>query len=161
MQNHLQTQRQLLFDLTANYLEPLPDVFSRLAYLAGLRHPATGKYTHDRLAMVYAPAQIDQVLAKCHEELFERLLEMPLSGQEKDLRKFLNSLPGTFEDNVRKYRNGAEEWVQGSLRNIARPTTLPTTSASSGVRQASGAQRESVCGCMIRRDLSFWNQPQR
>ena len=111
MQNHLQTQRQLLFDLTANYLEPLPDVFSRLAYLAGLRHPATGKYTHDRLAMVYAPAQIDQVLAKCHEELFERLLEMPLSTQERDLRKFLNSLPGTFEDNVRKYRNGADEWV--------------------------------------------------
>ena len=111
MQNHLQTQRQLLFDLTANYLEPLTDVFSRLAYLAGLRHSATGKYIHDRLAMVYAPAQIDQVLAKCHEELFERLLEMPLSAQEKDLRKFLNSLPGTFEDNVRKYRNGAEEWV--------------------------------------------------
>ena len=111
MLNELQTQRQLLFDLTANYLEPLPDVFSRLAYVAGLRHSSTGTYVHDRLATVYASAQIDQVLAKCHEELFERLLEMPLAGQEKDLRKYLNSLPGSFEENVRKRKDGADEWI--------------------------------------------------
>jgi len=111
MLNQLQTRRQLLFDLTANYLEPLPEVFSRLAYVAGLRHTSTGKYAHDRLATVYAPAQIDQVLAKCHEELFERLLEMPLSGQEKDLRKYLSSLPGTLEENVRKYKTVAVAWI--------------------------------------------------
>jgi hypothetical protein len=111
MLNHLQTQRQLLFDLTANYLEPLPGIFSRLAYIARLRRGSTGKYVHDHLATVYPPPQIDEVLTKCHEELFERLLEMPLSGQEKDLRKFLNSLPGTLEDNARKCGNDAEEWV--------------------------------------------------
>lgn len=111
MLNHLQTQRQLLFDLTAHYLEPLPDIFSRLAYVSGLRNSSTGKYAHDRLATVYAPAQIDQVLAKCHEELFERLLEMSLSKQERDLRKYVNSLPGVFDENVRKLQNGAAEWI--------------------------------------------------
>jgi hypothetical protein len=111
MLNHLQTRRQLLFDLTANYLEPLPEVFSRLAYVAGLRQTPTGKYTHDRLATVYAQAQIDEVLAKCHEELFERLLEMPLSAQEKGLRKYLSSLPGAFEENVRRYKKVAVEWI--------------------------------------------------
>ena len=111
MLNHLQTQRQLLFDLTANYLEPLPGVFSRLAYMAGLRESATRKYVHDRLAAIYAPAQIDEVAARCHEELFERLLEMSLSGQEKDLRVYLNGLEGEFKANVRKCKNTAEEWI--------------------------------------------------
>ena len=111
MLNNLQTQRQLLFDLTANYLEPLPEVFSRLAYIAGLRNTSTGKYVHERLEAVYAPAQIDQVLAKCHEELFERLLEMPLSGQERDLRKYLNPLAGSFEDNVRQCKRVAMAWI--------------------------------------------------
>ena len=111
MLNHLQTQRQLLFDLIANYLEPLADSFSRLAYVAGLRNSSTGRYTHEGLASVYGVAQIDSVLSECHEELFERLLEMPLSGQERELRKHLNALPGTFEENVRKHKALAMEWI--------------------------------------------------
>lgn len=111
MLNHLQTQRQVLFDLTANYLEPLPDVFSRLAYLAGLRQVATGKYVHERLATVYAPAQINEVAAACHEELFERLLEMSLSGQERDLRMYVNSLPGDFEEKIHTCKNVVEDWI--------------------------------------------------
>jgi len=110
MLNQLQTQRQLLFDLTANYLEPLPDAFSRLAYLSGLRD-STGKYTHDRLATVYTPALIDEVVSNCHEELFERLLEVPLSGQEKDLRKYLHVMPGPFEEDVLRHSKLAVEWI--------------------------------------------------
>jgi hypothetical protein len=111
MLNHLQTQRQLMFDLTANYLEPLRDVFSRLAYIAGLRNTSVGKYLHDKLATIYAPGQIDQVLAKCHEELFERLLEMSLSAQEEDFRKYLKSLPGPFDENARTHKTKAMEWI--------------------------------------------------
>jgi len=39
------------------------------------------------------------------------------------------------------------------LKKVEMPTTCPTSSASSGVRHASGAQCESVCGCMIKVDL--------
>ena len=111
MLDHLQTRRQILFDVTASYLEPLGGMFSRLAYIAGLREPLTGRYLHHRLATVYSPEQIDEVLAVCHEEILERLLEMPLSAQESDLRKHVKSLPGDFGNNARSCKELAGEWV--------------------------------------------------
>jgi hypothetical protein len=43
MLDDFQTYRQILFDLTANYLEPLDGSFARLAYLSGL-WGSSGKY---------------------------------------------------------------------------------------------------------------------
>jgi len=111
MLDHLQTHRQILFDFSANYLEPLPGAFSRLAYLAELRNPATGRYVHERLATVYAPEQIDQVLARCHEEVFERLLETSLAAQQNDLRLYLGALDGSFDANVQRCRTASLNWV--------------------------------------------------
>jgi hypothetical protein len=111
MLEHLQTHRQLLFDFTANYLEPLGDCFERLAYLAGLREPSSARYVHSRLAAVYGTEQVDPVLARCHEEIFERLLEMPLSAQEEALRRYVSSWPGSFVENVQRCRKLAAEWV--------------------------------------------------
>jgi len=111
MLEHFQTHRQILFDLTANYLEPLNSSYQRLGYLFSLRDPSSGRYQHDRLAAVYGLEQVDQVLAHCHEEVFERLLEMPLNSQENDLRRHLSSLPGSFEENVNLCRETAKHWV--------------------------------------------------
>lgn len=111
MLEHFQTHRQLLFDLTANYLDPLGGAFERLAYLAGLRHPATGNYAHERLAAMYGPERVHEVLAKCHEELFERLLEMPLNSQEEDLRRYLDSWKGSFVESVQRCREVAPLWM--------------------------------------------------
>ena len=111
MLNHLQTQRQLLFDLAANYLEHLPSGFARIAYISGLRNPSTGSYVHDQLAATYTAQQVDEVLAKCHEELFERILETPLSTQERDLREHVASLPGVFAENVREQKKVGEQWI--------------------------------------------------
>lgn len=111
MLEHLQTRRQILFDLTANYLEPLNGAFQRLAFLYSLRQPATGKYLHDRLAGVYGVESVNDVLSQCHEEIFERLLEMPLGSQKNDLCHYLTSLPGSFEENVRCCSRTAQTWV--------------------------------------------------
>ena len=111
MFDELQSHRQILFDITANYLEPLDGAFSRLAYLAGLRDPSTATYAHDRMATLYSPAQIDEVVGRCHEEVFERLLEMPLAAQGNDLRKYLKSLPGSFDTNAEKCGEMAVKWI--------------------------------------------------
>jgi len=111
MLENLQTHRQLLFDLTANYLDPLSDTFERLAYLAGLRQSSTDRYVHERLAAVYGSERVDQVLAKCHEEVFERLLETPLSSQEDALRRYVGSWPGSFVENVERCRSLAPRWA--------------------------------------------------
>jgi hypothetical protein len=111
MLENLQTHRQLLFDLTANYLDPLGDTFERLAYLAGLRQSSTGKYVHGRLAAVYGSERVDQVLASCHEEVFERLLETPLTSQEDALRRYVGSWPGSFVENLDRCRVAARQWA--------------------------------------------------
>lgn len=111
MLEHLQTNRQILFDLTANYLEPLAGAFHRLAYVSGLREPTCGKYVHDRLAAVYGAERVDEVLARCHEEVFERLLEMPLPSQESELRRYVSSMPGSFIENVQCCRGLAMRWI--------------------------------------------------
>ena len=111
MLENLQTHRQLLFDLTANYLDPLSDTFERLAYLAGLRQSSSGKYVHQRLAAVYGAERVDQVLAQCHAEIFERLLESSLSSQEDGLRRYVGSWPGSFVENVDRCRLVAPQWA--------------------------------------------------
>ena len=120
MLDHLQTRRQILFDITANYLEPLDGMFARLVYLASLREPSTGRYRHDRLAAVYFPDQINEVVGACHEEMLERLLEMPLSMQQNDLRKYVNSLPGVFDENVRACRQVAVQWIPSAAPSYLR-----------------------------------------
>lgn len=111
MLDHFQTHRQILFDLTANYLEPLNGTYQRLAYLVSLRQPSSGRYLHERLGAVYGVEPVNHVLGDCHEEVFERLLEMPLNSQQEDLRRHLSALPGTLEDNVALCRKSAKNWI--------------------------------------------------
>lgn len=111
MLENLQTHRQILFDLTANYLDPLPGPFERLAYLSGLREASSGKYVHERLAAVYGGERVDQVTAVCHEEVFERLLEMPLSSQEQALRRYVGSLQGSSAEKMECCARLAAHWV--------------------------------------------------
>ncbi len=111
MLENLQTYQQILFDLTVNYLEPLSSAYQRLAYLFSLREESSGTYCHEGLAKIYGVEAVDKVVANCHEEVFERLLEMPLNAQAAELRTYLGSLPGTFEENASSCRENFEKWV--------------------------------------------------
>jgi len=111
MQEQLRIHRQILYDLALHYLEPLTGNFARLAYLASLKNPPTNIYAHDRLSAVYGQEPVGQALAKCHEELFERLLEMPLAQQEEDLRRFVGTLPEGVAEGVRSCQERAESWI--------------------------------------------------
>src|SRR5215470_10472812 len=91
MQDPLRTYRQILYDLALNHLEPLRGNFSRLAYLAGLRKPSTGVYEAEGLLAVYGREPVHQALSQCHEELFERVLELPLAQQQEDLAVYLET----------------------------------------------------------------------
>lgn len=111
MIEQLQIHRQILYDLTVQYLEPLCGDYERLVYLASLRDRSSGVYAHERLAAVFAGDRVGEVLAHCHEEIFERLLESPLSSQEKDLLNYLHSLPGDREQNLLSCRANAPGWI--------------------------------------------------
>ena len=111
MQEQLRIHRQILYDLALHYLEPLNGSFSRLAYLTSLKQPSSQTYAHDRLAAVYGPEPINETLTKCHEELFERLLEMPLAQQEEELRQFFGTLPEGKQEGIEIYKKRIEDWI--------------------------------------------------
>ena len=111
MQEQLRIHRQILYDLALQYLEPLSGSFARLAYLASLKNPSTKIYAHDRLSATYGQEPVRDTLAKCHEELFERLLEMPLAQQQEDLSQFVGTLPGGVPEGVLRCQERFESWI--------------------------------------------------
>jgi len=111
MLDRLQIHRQILYDLSVHSLESMGGMYERLAYVANLRDPSTGIYSHERLSAVYGEENVSQALADCHEELFERLLESPLALQEEDLLSYLEVLPGGREEHLRECSEKAKAWI--------------------------------------------------
>lgn len=111
IQEQLRMHRQILYDLALHYLEPLTGSFARLAYLASLKNPSTQVYAHERLSAVYGREPVGETLVECHEELFEKLLEMPLAKQEEDLRQFVATLPEGAQEGIRVCRGRIEDWI--------------------------------------------------
>ncbi len=100
----LQQNRRVIQDFTLTTLAGIPGLFARLAYLASLRDLSSGRYEHAGLSAIYPDAAIQQALQLCHEQIFERILEAPLSSQEQDLRACLSSMAGGFAGAVSHWR---------------------------------------------------------
>ena len=129
MLKQLQIHRKILYDLVVHYLEPLNSTYARLAYLAVLKDPATGKYAHEKLAAVYGEERVSEALAKCHEEMFERLLEMPLAQQEEDLRTYISLLPTGKEWNDVQCVETTRAWVPAEAPDYLKELFCSNTAA--------------------------------
>jgi hypothetical protein len=92
----LQHNRRIIVDFTASTLAALPGSFARLVYIASLRDLSSNTYEHPGLAAVYRQEAVQQALEQCHEEMFERILETPLSLQEEELRAYLTTMPASM-----------------------------------------------------------------
>ena len=99
-----QQTRRVVEDLTALTLAVIPTEFGKLLYLSSLRDLATGNYVHQGLVARYSPGAVQQALGYCHEQIFLRVLEMPLDQQERDLRACLEGLEGEFWGKLRRWR---------------------------------------------------------
>jgi hypothetical protein len=114
----LQQNRRVVQDFTLTTLAGLPGPFARLVYLASLRDLSTGCYEHAGLAVLYPREAIQQALEMCHEQLFERILESPLQGQEKDLRTCFESMAGGSQAAV-------EHWHRLEAYRVLLPEHAP------------------------------------
>jgi hypothetical protein len=114
MLDQLQIYREIIFALAVDHLEPLPGPFARLAYLASLRNPRTGIYAHHKLELLYSKSSIHEALEQCHEEMFERLLEFPLSQQLEDLKIYLKPIPGDPRENIYACQHRKSQWTPGN-----------------------------------------------
>jgi hypothetical protein len=100
----LQQNRRVIQDFTLTTLAGIPGLFARLAYIASLRDLSSGRYEHAGLSALYQDEAIQQALHLCHEQIFERILESPLSSQQEDLRACLAGMEGGLTDAVSHWR---------------------------------------------------------
>jgi|SRR5271168_10500 len=103
LENYQQTRR-VVEDFTARTLAALPTEFGKLLYLASLRDFSSGNYVHEGLLARHSNEAVQQALGYCHEEVFLRILEMPLEQQEWDLRACIAAQEGEFWGKVRRWR---------------------------------------------------------
>jgi hypothetical protein len=99
-----QQTRRVVEDVTALTLAAIPTEFGKLLYLSSLRDLATGDYVHEGLVARYSRETVQQALEYCHEEIFLRMLEMPLQQQERDLRACIEAMEGEFWGKLRRWR---------------------------------------------------------
>ena len=93
-QSQLQQYRRIIQDFTETTLSSIANPFARLIYLASLRDISNGRYEHEGLSAGYSDEGVQEAIGLCHEQIFERILEMPLKLQEADLRKCLEGMDG-------------------------------------------------------------------
>jgi hypothetical protein len=105
----LQQNRRIVQDFTLTTLAGIPGHFGRLAYMASLRDLSSGRYEHAGLATLYPDEALQQALQLCHEQIFEGVLEMPLSSQLEDLRVCLAAMEGGLPAAV-THRSGLESY---------------------------------------------------
>ena len=100
----LQQNRRIIQDFTLTTLAGIPALFARLTYIASLRDLSSGRYDHAGLAALYPDEAIQQALQLCHEQVFERILEAPLSAQLEDLRNCLAGMQDGLAATVSHWR---------------------------------------------------------
>jgi hypothetical protein len=114
----LQQNRRIVHDLTLSTLARISGPFSRLAYLASLRDISTNVYDHAGLSALYPQPAVQQALEQCHQELFERILELPLMAQQEHLRAHLRTLPNGS-------RTAAAQWRRLEAYRALLPADSP------------------------------------
>jgi hypothetical protein len=114
----LQQNRRVIQDFTVTTLAGIPGLFARLVYMASLRDLSSGRYDHAGLSALYPDAAIQQALQLCHEQIFERILEAPLSSQQEDLRACLAGMEGGLSGAV-------SHWRRSEAYRVLLPEAVP------------------------------------
>jgi hypothetical protein len=114
----MQQNRRVVQDFTQTTLAGISGLFARLAYIASLRDLSSGRYEHEGLSALYPDEAIQQALQLCHEQIFERILESPLSNQQEDLRACLAGMEGGLS-------GAAAHWRRMESYRVLVPEAVP------------------------------------
>jgi hypothetical protein len=101
----LQQNRRIVQDFTLTTLARIPGLLARLTYVASLRDLSSGRYEHAGLAELYPDEALQQAIGLCHEQVFESVLETPLSAQQEDLQTCLSAMQGGLRSAIIHWRN--------------------------------------------------------
>ena len=76
-------------DLWRRTLTRIPTHFGRLVFVASLRDPLSGRYTHPPLGQMVGSEIADRTLCHSHYEIFSEWLGFTLVEQKADLDEYL------------------------------------------------------------------------
>jgi hypothetical protein len=76
-------------DLWRNTLSHIPTLFGRIAYLASLRNPNSGRYEHHGLTALFGEEEADRALRESHARAFAEWLNRPLAAQRSEVEQYL------------------------------------------------------------------------
>jgi excisionase family DNA binding protein len=84
-------------------IRALPSVLAQLAYLAQLRDPNTGEYSHPASTDHSRTQEAHPVLERLHTESFRRWLKLNLEGQKADFDLYVSGLQCSRQTVVRTW----------------------------------------------------------
>jgi hypothetical protein len=102
-----QQSRAVIEDFSSQTLAAIPSDFGRLYYVSSLKDSDSGRYEHEGLMSLYPENAVQAALSHCHEELFSRILESPLSEQAQDLRECLETAGDRYWDVIESWRENS------------------------------------------------------
>lgn len=76
-------------------LESLPAAFSQLAFLASVRDTYTGRYLHEGWYSIASQEEVHRLLRRTHQQVFERVLDLPLAELCRELGEYFRSASET------------------------------------------------------------------
>lgn len=91
LERFAQNQR-IVEEYASQWLADIASHLGRLLHVSMLRDVSSGRYRHPALEEIYSEPAVHQSMLYCHEELFEKVLELSLEQQEWDLRMHLVGL---------------------------------------------------------------------
>jgi hypothetical protein len=103
-----QQSRAVIEDFSSQTLAAISSDFGRLYYISSLKDSLSGRYQHEGLMSLYSESAVQAALSHCHEELFARILETPLSEQARDLRACFHSAGDQYWDVIESWRKNRE-----------------------------------------------------
>jgi hypothetical protein len=107
LQSNPTLERSAAADLFRNTLLRIPTVFQRLAYLASLRDPDSGIYSHHGLVSLYGQTETRKALSQSHKGAFQDWLNLSLAEKTEDVLRYLTGLEHTVAGVPEHWREAA------------------------------------------------------
>ena len=99
-------ERSAIDDLWRITLSQIPSEVGKLAYLASLRHPNTGRYHHAGLEQRCGSILTHEAIRTSHERVFRQWLLWPLIEQREDCEFYWTGLLERREIVLEAWRTG-------------------------------------------------------
>lgn len=116
-------EREVCDDLWYRSLSHIPSAYGRLVYLAGLRHPDTGRYEHFGLSQTHSSSDSNRVLRQSHETIFQDWVDLSLEMKMADVELYIAGLENVDKAELidawlrlTPYRNLVPANIQGPER---------------------------------------------